>query len=155
MPTWSTADMKSSATSRWHLSEFEKKTAENAAFDDVVSNFSGAAFCLAHQLVDILLPTSNVAFHFLSVDDRVVYSSNCHLICIVQDTASGQRAVAASKFISANKSTRRSPIGGAGRIYLHQKCKKKHRSRNEDAKRTLKFIYYFGAYYGRPLPVHL
>ena len=31
------------------------KPAENAASDDFGSNFSGAAFCLPHQLVGILL----------------------------------------------------------------------------------------------------
>ena len=32
-----------------------RKTSENAASDDFWSNFSGAAFCLSHQLVGILL----------------------------------------------------------------------------------------------------
>ena len=46
--------MTLSVTSGQHLWKFEKKTAQNAAFDGFGSNFSLAAFCLTHQSVGFL-----------------------------------------------------------------------------------------------------
>ena len=48
-------DMTSLAVSSWQVSEIEQKTAEIATADGFGSNFSGASFCLSHQLVGFLL----------------------------------------------------------------------------------------------------
>ena len=58
--------------------------AENAAPDGFGANFSGAVFCLPHQMVGILLGLSITAFHGgMCNDDFIVNSlpdSNCQII---------------------------------------------------------------------------